>query len=158
MTNEIILDAASSDEVIALLRRKAVAVKEINAKLRAMNVMNSDVGALAEHLTLKALGGTLAPNSCKSYDIVLDNGETVQVKARSLSASWRRPGDFFAFDFDWFVFVVVDDEYNVVMARKVHASHLKQQCYPRTQGRTGYVLTWGKELEALSEDITHLYP
>lgn len=58
------------------------------AELRRRGVLrtnNPPAGDYAEWLIRKALGGALAPNSEKSHDVTLDDGQPVQVKARVVS-------------------------------------------------------------------------
>ncbi|MGH3295203.1 MAG: DUF6998 domain-containing protein [Trebonia sp.] len=47
---------------------------------------NAPVGDYAEYLVATALGGQLAPNSEKAWDVLSSNGEKLQVKARVASA------------------------------------------------------------------------
>lgn len=46
---------------------------------------NAPVGDYAEYLVATALGGQLAPNSEKSWDVLTKDGEKLQVKARVVS-------------------------------------------------------------------------
>jgi len=47
---------------------------------------NAPVGDYAEYLVATALGGQLAPNSEKAWDVLGNDGEKLQVKARVVSA------------------------------------------------------------------------
>lgn len=84
---------------------------------------NSPVGDYAETLLARALGGTLAPNSTKSWDLTTPDGERIQVKARVVGPETRPSAKFSAFrsfDFDWCVFVLLDQTtYEVVSAMSV---------------------------------------
>jgi hypothetical protein len=46
---------------------------------------NAPVGDYAEYLVATALGGLLAPNSEKLWDVLANDGERLQVKARVVS-------------------------------------------------------------------------
>ncbi len=53
---------------------------------------NVPVGDFAEYLVATALGGRLAPNSEKAWDVLASVGEKLQVKARVVAesaATWR---------------------------------------------------------------------
>jgi len=51
---------------------------------------NAPVGDYAEYLVATALGGQLAANSEKSWDVLSENGEKLQVKARVVSEPQSR--------------------------------------------------------------------
>lgn len=64
---------------------------QFSASLRELRVRdvlrtnNQPAGDYAEWLAQRALGGVLAPNAEKSFDLTTDDGTLVQVKARSVS-------------------------------------------------------------------------
>src|SRR5947199_2346102 len=82
---------------------------------------NAPAGDYAEWLCWRALGGALEPNSKKSYDLVDDEGRTIQVKARVVSDP-PKPGQvqtspFRSWDFSHVAFVLLDErDYHVQRA------------------------------------------
>ncbi len=88
---------------------------------------NAPVGDYAEYLVATALGGQLAPNSEKSWDVLGSDGEKLQVKARVVSDP-AGPGQlqlspFRSFGFDSAVIVLLSaTDYAVSRASKVPRS------------------------------------
>src|ERR1035438_8680602 len=58
---------------------------------RVIRTENAPVGDYAEYLVATALGGQLAPNAEKSWDVLGNDGEKLQVKARVVTEP-ARPG------------------------------------------------------------------
>lgn len=85
---------------------------------------NAPVGDYAEYLVATALGGQLAPNSEKSWDVLGQGGDKLQVKARVVSDP-AEPGQlqlspFRSFGFDFAVIVLLSaTDYIVSRASKV---------------------------------------
>jgi len=85
---------------------------------------NAPVGDYAEYLVATALGGQLAQNSEKAWDVLGSNGERIQVKARVVSDP-PEPGQlqlspFRSFSFDAAVIVLLSAaDYDVSRASKV---------------------------------------
>ena len=85
---------------------------------------NAPAGDYAEYLVATALGGELAPNSEKSWDVLGNDGEKLQVKARVVSDP-AEPGQlqlspFRSFGFDSAVIVLLSaTDYAVSRASKV---------------------------------------
>ena len=85
---------------------------------------NAPVGDYAEYLVAAALGGELAPNAEKSWDVLAEGGEKLQVKARVVSDP-AKPGQlqlspFRSFGFDSAVIVLLSaTDYAVSRASKV---------------------------------------
>jgi len=85
---------------------------------------NAPVGDYAEYLVATALGGQLAPNSEKAWDVLGSDGEKIQVKARVVSDP-AEPGQlqlspFRSFGFDAAVIVLLSAaDYAVSRASKV---------------------------------------
>lgn len=85
---------------------------------------NAPVGDYAEYLVATALGGQLAPNSEKGWDVLGNDGEKLQVKARVVSDP-AEPGQlqlspFRSFGFDSAVIVLLSaTDYAVSRASKV---------------------------------------
>jgi len=94
------------------------------AELRRRGVVrtnNAPAGDYAEWLATKGLGGELAGNSVKSYDLTLATGERVQVKARVVSEpatrSQLQTSSFRSWDFDLAALVLLRvSDYQVVRA------------------------------------------
>ncbi|TVY98986.1 hypothetical protein EAS64_42555 [Trebonia kvetii] len=85
---------------------------------------NAPVGDYAEYLVKTALGGQLAPNSEKAWDVLGSDGEKIQVKARVVSdppePSQLRLSAFRSFEFDAAVIVLLSAaDYAVSRASKV---------------------------------------
>jgi hypothetical protein len=91
---------------------------------RLIRTENAPAGDYAEHLVVTALGGQLADNSEKSWDVLAMDGEKLQVKARVVSDP-PLPGQlqlspFRSFGFDSAVIVLLSAaDYAVVRASKV---------------------------------------
>ena len=85
---------------------------------------NAPVGDYAEYLVATALGGRLAPNAEKAWDVLGNDGEKIQVKARVVSGP-AEPGQlqlspFRSFGFDAAVIVLLSAaDYAVSRASKV---------------------------------------
>ena len=82
---------------------------------------NAPAGDYAEWLVHRALGGRMAPNSEKSYDIETGDGVLVQVKARVVSmkitASQRQMSPFRSWNFHQAALVqLADSDYSIARA------------------------------------------
>lgn len=64
------------------LYRSSLSVLKARGVIRTMN---APAGDYAEFLVGRAFGGTLAPNSAKSWDVLAANGDRLQVKCRVVS-------------------------------------------------------------------------
>ena len=119
------LGERSTSELFALYRA-------ILRELRDRGVVrteNAPAGDYAEFLVATALGGDLATNSEKSYDVLAD-GVRLQVKARVVSDPPRsgqlQLSTFRSFDFDEGVIVLLDDhDYGVRQAVRVPVEDLQ---------------------------------
>jgi hypothetical protein len=99
---------------------------------------NAPVGDYAEYLVVTALGGELAPNSEKSWDVLGQDGEKLQVKARVVSQP-AQPGQlqlppYRSFSFDAAVIVLHSAAgYTVVRASKLPRHLIESSAvYPST--------------------------
>jgi len=101
--------------------------RAILSELKSRGVIrteNAPAGDYAEYLVATALGGQLAPNSEKSWDVLANDGEKLQVKARVVSNP-AEPGQlqlspFRSFSFGSAVIVLLSDtDYAVSRASKV---------------------------------------
>jgi hypothetical protein len=116
---------------------------KILTELRERGVVrsaNAPAGDYAEWLCARALEATLVANfSVKSHDLVLANGQRVQVKARVTSeppkAGQLQTSPFRSWDFDLAAFVLLrDEDYEVrravlvpvvvVRTQSTHSSHV----------------------------------
>ena len=98
----------------------------ILAELRSRGVIrtaNAPLGDYAEHVAHKVYGGTIAPNSERSYDIAALDGRLIQVKARTWNSAMSPSSVFSAFrtfGFDVAVFLVFDSAtYELLWAREM---------------------------------------
>jgi hypothetical protein len=85
--DETTLSAASPRELLATHER-------LLGELRRRNVVRTNdapSGQYAEWLAQQILGGELAPNSVKSFDLITATGERIQVKARVIRAAAEAP-------------------------------------------------------------------
>jgi hypothetical protein len=111
----------SSDSGLFSLYRAILA--ELKSR-RLIRTENAPAGDYAEYLVWTALGGELATNSEKSWDVLTVDGKKLQVKARVVSdppqTSQLQLSLFRSFDFDFAVIVLLSAaDYSVVRASKV---------------------------------------
>lgn len=126
LTNDPDLGQHTISQLFALYR-------SILRELRGRGVVrteNAPAGDYAEFLVATALGGTLAPNSEKSFDVVAD-GSRLQVKARVVSDPARsgqlQLSPFRSFDFDEVVIVLFSDrDYSVRQAARLPVTAIKE--------------------------------
>ena len=97
--------------------------ESILAELRAREVVRTNdapAGQYAEWLAWRVLGGDLAANAVKSYDLVTEQKRKVQVKARVLRkpnlVGERQLSPFRSFDFDDALVILFDRTYQVLRA------------------------------------------
>ena len=115
----------STPELFALYR---AILRELRGR-GVVRTANAPAGGYAEFLVAAALGGDLAPNSEKSYDVLAD-GVRLQVKARVVSDPPRsgqlQLSTFRSFDFDEGVIVLLDDhDYAVRQAVRLPVESLQ---------------------------------
>lgn len=77
------LTSASVAQLLALNRGT---LHEL-ARREVIRTLNAPAGDWAELLVARAYGGTLAPNSEKSFDVTTPDGRRLQVKARVLESA-----------------------------------------------------------------------
>ncbi|MBE3076996.1 hypothetical protein HA387_00960 [Clavibacter michiganensis subsp. michiganensis] len=111
------------DLTVRQLLASHVAVLDELLSRGVVRTRNSPLGDLAETIALRAYGGTLAPNSEKSYDLTTPSGRRIQVKARLVNSADRRSKNFSAFrsfDFDDALFLLFDaTSYDLIWAREL---------------------------------------
>lgn len=102
--------AGASWTVGQLLGTYASILEELR-KRGLVRTNNAPVGDLAEHAASIVYGGTLAPNSEKSYDLTALDGRLIQVKVRNIRPE-TSPSAVFSvirsFGFDACIFVLID--------------------------------------------------
>lgn len=114
------LSALSAPGLFSLYR---AILRELKSR-GVIRTENAPVGDYAEYLVATALGGQLAPNSEKAWDVLGSGGENLQVKARVVSDP-AEPGQlqlspFRSFGFDSAVIVLLSaTDYAVSRASKV---------------------------------------
>lgn len=106
----------------------------VMAELKSRNIVrtaNPPAGDYGEWLVHRALGGTLANNSVKSYDVSGTAYGRVQVKARAVSATPKsgqlQTSPFRSDDFEWAALVMLDEsDFTVVRASLLPVVTLRQ--------------------------------
>lgn len=135
---------------------------QILAELRARGVVrtsNAPLGDYAEHMALSVYGGALAPNSAKSYDLTDADGRTIQVKARTVSAS-TSPSAVFSvfrsFDFSVATLLVLDSRtYAVKSAHEMDPEQVRAASRWSEHVR-GHLLPVGAPAQ-VGVDVTDLF-
>ena len=150
------LEQRSTPELFALYR-------QILRQLRTRGVVrteNAPAGDYAEFLVASALGGTLAPNSEKSFDVLVGDLR-IQVKARVLSdppkSGQLQLSPFRSFDFDEAIIVLFDDlDYGVRQAVRVPVDAVRagRSCTINTSTGTSFTTTSERCLSACREQPT----
>ena len=101
----------------------SVAVIDKLLRRGLVRTRNAPLGDLAESIALRAYGGELAPNSEKSYDLLIKDGTRIQVKARLVDPADRRSQQssvFRSWNFDLAVIVLLDARtYDIIWAREL---------------------------------------
>ncbi len=96
---------------------------------RLVRTANAPAGDYAEYLVALTLGGELAPNSVKSWDLRAPKGTRVQVKCRVVGESpkigERQLSPFRSFDFDYLVIVLFAPDYSVRRAVQIPVDTVK---------------------------------
>jgi hypothetical protein len=122
-----------------------------------IRTQNAPVGDYAEYLVATALGGELAPNSEKSWDVLGQDGEKLQVKARVVSQP-AQPGQlqlspYRSFSFDAAVIVLLSAaDYTVIRASKLPC-HVVESSAVYRQHVNGKVLLARPEIMGHAEAI-----
>jgi len=107
--------------------------RAILAELKHRGVVragNAPAGDYAELLVQRATGGELADNSQKSWDVLTEENERLQVKARVVTNP-AAPGErqlsvFRSWDFDAAIVVLFDDEFRVWRAARLSVELLQE--------------------------------
>lgn len=131
-------DASVAD----LLRLYGEILRELSER-KIIRTTNAPAGDYAEYLVHQALGGTIAPNSEKSWDIETPERKRVQVKSRvvlnRLNRGQRQLSVIRSFDFDDLALVLFDPSYAVLAAVLIPAEIVQHNSSYRADVN-GYVL------------------
>lgn len=116
---------------------------------------NKPLGDIAEQVVRLARGGTLAPNSTRSHDIIDHDGHRIQVKAMG----GQHPGrsgvfsPFRSFDFDSAVFLVFEaGTFDILLAREAGPAEVRSTARysPHTNGRLATL----HQVKGMGVDVT----
>ena len=105
---------SDTTEIRSLLRQYAE-IRQRLAQHPWIRNNNAPLGDVAEHLVAEALGGTVADNNAKCYDVELPDGQLIQVKGityrgkDNLVTSAIR-----SLDFDSVAIVICEPDFSVV--------------------------------------------
>ncbi|NLP84171.1 hypothetical protein HF576_09935 [Microbacterium sp. CFH 90308] len=136
-----------------------VAVLDELTRRGVIRTRNSPLGDLAETLAERAYGGTLAPNSQKSYDVLTMDNRRIQVKARLVDRLDKRTQNFSAFrswDFDSAVFLLFDtNTYDLIWARELECDEV--QTIGRRVEHTNSSAILIRNVAAAGKDVTVLF-
>lgn len=122
LTNAQLLE--HSGQALAELRRRGI-----------VRTANAPAGDLAERLVADAMGGELAPNSQKSWDVLAPPAlpgpwQRIQVKTRVVTdlhnAGQRQMSAFRSWDFEAAMFVLFDPLYAIRKAALVPVAKVKE--------------------------------
>jgi len=132
----------STTPLVELLALRTAINAEIQKRGHARTATSLE-GELMERVVADAYGGTLAPPTTKSVDVVLTDGTGVQVKTRSLPRGDTRFWQFDDFEFDIAVVVSMDrDSGEIIFAREIGRPEMEDKAVVHTGG--GYRLRMGK--------------
>jgi hypothetical protein len=114
------LTAIETRDLFALYRQ---ILRELKTR-GVVRTENAPTGDYADYLVASSLNGVLAPNSEKSWDVRLPNGDRIQVKCRVAAdpprASQRQLSPFRSFEFEAAVIVLLrDDNFDIWRAAMV---------------------------------------
>ena len=137
--------------------------ESILAELRAREVVRTNdapAGQYAEWLAWRVLGGDLAANAVKSYDLVTEQKRKVQVKARVLRkpnlVGERQLSPFRSFDFDDALVILFDRTYQVLRAVLLPKAVVEAKSSYR-QHVNGYILIARDTVLGEGTDVTERF-
>lgn len=135
----------ASLEVRELLALSASCISELRDR-GVVRTGNAPLGDYAEWLALQALGGELAPNSERSFDLTTPSGQKVQVKSRRVSTPPRsgqlQSSPFRSWGFDSALFMLLDEHtYEVMRACSVPVEVVQElsRYVPHVNGSNAYM-------------------
>lgn len=139
----------------SLLHAQVAIIDELLAR-GIVRTRNSPLGDLAETLALRAYGGSLAPNSEKSWDLTTADGRRIQVKARLVDPVDRRSQNFSAirsWGFDAALFLLFDARtYDLTWARELSA--MECQALGRRVEHTNSTTILTRQVATAGTDVT----
>jgi len=148
------LNESSDSEVFALYGK--VMAELLRRGL--VRTANAPAGDYAEYLVASALGGELAPNSVKSWDLTTADGRRVQVKCRVVSdppkAGDRQLSVFRSFDFDDLVIVLFARDYSIWRAVQIPVAAVKAASRHRAHVNGHVLMATDLMLSSSSTDLT----
>lgn len=152
----------TQEELKPATARELLATYElILRELRDRNVVRTNdapAGQYAEWLAHRVLGGELANNAVKSYDLITPSFGKVQVKARVMRAGKskeRQLSPFRSFDFDHALVLLFADDYSVLEAVLLPADLVQANAVYR-EHVNGHVCFARPELMKQGIDVTIL--
>jgi hypothetical protein len=156
--SEVSETSLGQSSVPDLLEAYASILTELKAR-KVVRTSNAPLGDYAEYLAQKVYGGSLAPNSSKSYDVTAEDGRLIQVKARTLGEGTSTSAVFSvfrSFDFDVATVLVFDSAtYDLLWAREVSPAEVENSA--RWSSHVNGRLLRMSVAKTLGEDVTHKF-
>ena len=128
MTKGYIFETANAS-VSELLRAYRAILAELKRR-GVVRTLNAPTGDLAELLVARAFRGELAPNSEKSFDVIVPGGRLLQVKSRMLASGVRRERQLStirSWGFTHLVIVLFGPDFSVTRAALMSAEVAREQ-------------------------------
>ena len=105
---------SETTEIRSLLRHYAGISQRLSQHPWIRN-NNAPLGDVAEHLVAEALGGTVADNNAKGYDVELPDGQLIQVKGITYRGTDNLVTSAIrSLDFDSVAIVICEPDFSVV--------------------------------------------
>jgi len=152
MTTTFDFDTATTAELFSTYRGILRSLRERGI----IRTGNAPTGDYAEYLAAKFLGGHLADNSEKSYDVEAPDGTRYQVKSRVVDgkgAGKRQLSPFRSWGFDHALIVLFDDDYGVERAATIPVEVMQERATHRAHVN-GHVAFATDDLLDLGTDVT----
>lgn len=154
-TLDLVIEEMTTAELLTLNRRT---LWELYRR-GVIRTLNAPTGDWAELLVATAYGGTLAPNSEKSFDVALPDGRRLQVKARILdpdNVGSHILSAFRTWDFDACVVVLLSTEDLSVLAASEIASEVLRRFASYRRHTNAWAVRPTPALMALGLDVAAL--
>ena len=114
------------------------------------------LGEFAEQLVADSFKGQLASPSTKGYDVILSNGQKIQVKARKIDGTnGQTLSDIHSWNFDLLVVVLFKDDGRLHKVLQIDANTANTFAGKRKNG--GYVISLTKKFINATTDITNSF-
>lgn len=121
----------------------------------AMGRTKNIVGEFAEQLVFMHYGGKLSKASTKGYDLLLDDGKKVQVKARMSENERVQLSDFRSDNYDFLVVVVFSSRSGLVLRAAMFKKDDVEIFKKKREAQNRFtVITSDEFWEKKTEDIT----